>query len=261
MHWIGVAVRESVINAIKHGNREDYGKLVTVEFALAPAGDPERARRAGPRPGRGLRSRGSRRSPGAREHPQIERPRHLLHAQLHGRRDPSARRPKGAWKCAWSRSWRPVPDPHPAALSRHRHRSGDPRRRDAAGAVRHRHPRRQEGRDRPGHRDRPADRARVPRDDRRAVSRPRRARRGVRDSAAIARPTPPILLGLRSGRRHDQLRARPADLLLVAGARDRRRDRGRRGLRPDAPRAVHGRARPGRVAERRGRCACRRPTR
>ena len=38
-------------------------------------------------------------------------------------------------------------------------------------------------------------------------------------------------LGLRSARRHDELRARPADLLLVAGARDRRRARGRRGLR------------------------------
>jgi serine/threonine-protein kinase RsbW len=36
IHWIGVAVRESVINAIKHGNREDYGKLVTVEFVMAP---------------------------------------------------------------------------------------------------------------------------------------------------------------------------------------------------------------------------------
>jgi serine/threonine-protein kinase RsbW len=40
IHWIGVAVRESVINAIKHGNREDYGKLVTIEFAMAPVGDP-----------------------------------------------------------------------------------------------------------------------------------------------------------------------------------------------------------------------------
>ena len=40
IHWIGVAVRESVINAIKHGNREDYGKLVTVEFAMAPSKDP-----------------------------------------------------------------------------------------------------------------------------------------------------------------------------------------------------------------------------
>ena len=40
VHWIGVAVRESVINAIKHGNREDYGKIVTVEFAMAPSKDP-----------------------------------------------------------------------------------------------------------------------------------------------------------------------------------------------------------------------------
>ncbi len=34
VHWVGVAVRESVINAIKHGNREDDRKLVTIEFAL-----------------------------------------------------------------------------------------------------------------------------------------------------------------------------------------------------------------------------------
>jgi serine/threonine-protein kinase RsbW len=40
IHWIGVAVRESVINAIKHGNREEYGKLVTVEFAMAPMAQP-----------------------------------------------------------------------------------------------------------------------------------------------------------------------------------------------------------------------------
>jgi serine/threonine-protein kinase RsbW len=40
IHWIGVAVRESVINAIKHGNREDYFKLVTVEFAFLPATKP-----------------------------------------------------------------------------------------------------------------------------------------------------------------------------------------------------------------------------
>ena len=39
-HWTGVAIRESVINAIKHGNREDYGKLVTVEFVMAPAASP-----------------------------------------------------------------------------------------------------------------------------------------------------------------------------------------------------------------------------
>jgi serine/threonine-protein kinase RsbW len=40
VHWVGVAVRESVINAIKHGNRLDEAKLVTVEFALEPAAAP-----------------------------------------------------------------------------------------------------------------------------------------------------------------------------------------------------------------------------
>ena len=40
IHWIGVAVRESVINAIKHGNREEYGKLVTVEFTFKPVAAP-----------------------------------------------------------------------------------------------------------------------------------------------------------------------------------------------------------------------------
>jgi len=32
LHWVGVAVRESVINAIKHGNRGDEDKHVHVEF-------------------------------------------------------------------------------------------------------------------------------------------------------------------------------------------------------------------------------------
>jgi serine/threonine-protein kinase RsbW len=40
VHWVGVAVRESVINAIKHGNREDPDKLVTVEFAFTPIDAP-----------------------------------------------------------------------------------------------------------------------------------------------------------------------------------------------------------------------------
>jgi len=40
-HWVSVAVRESVINAIKHGNREDLTKQVTVEFSLAPRDQPE----------------------------------------------------------------------------------------------------------------------------------------------------------------------------------------------------------------------------
>ena len=57
-------------------------------------------------------------------------------------------------------------------------------------------------------------------------------------------------LGVRPARRHDQLRARPADLLLVAGAGDRRTCRGRRDLRPDPEGAVHRRARSGRVRQR-----------
>ncbi len=40
VHWIGVAIRESVINAIKHGNREEYGKLVTIEFTFRPIDGP-----------------------------------------------------------------------------------------------------------------------------------------------------------------------------------------------------------------------------
>jgi serine/threonine-protein kinase RsbW len=32
VHWVGVAVRESVINAIKHGNAGDHDKRVHVEF-------------------------------------------------------------------------------------------------------------------------------------------------------------------------------------------------------------------------------------
>jgi serine/threonine-protein kinase RsbW len=37
LNWVGVAVRESVINAIKHGNRHDAEKLVMVEFSTLPS--------------------------------------------------------------------------------------------------------------------------------------------------------------------------------------------------------------------------------
>jgi len=40
VHWIGVAIRESVINAIKHGNRNDSSKHVFVEFE-ADVREPE----------------------------------------------------------------------------------------------------------------------------------------------------------------------------------------------------------------------------
>ncbi len=39
-HWVGVAVRESVINAIKHGNREEIDKHVLIEFSFTPATSP-----------------------------------------------------------------------------------------------------------------------------------------------------------------------------------------------------------------------------
>ena len=40
-HWVGVSVRESVVNAIKHGNKFDAGKFVHVDFAFVPLGAPE----------------------------------------------------------------------------------------------------------------------------------------------------------------------------------------------------------------------------
>src|SRR4029077_7996077 len=40
VHWVGVAIRESVINAIKHGSRSDANKRVFVEFSTLPPPDP-----------------------------------------------------------------------------------------------------------------------------------------------------------------------------------------------------------------------------
>ena len=49
VHWVGVAIRESVINAIKHGNQNDSGKRVFVEFdADAGAGAQYPVRDQGP---------------------------------------------------------------------------------------------------------------------------------------------------------------------------------------------------------------------
>ena len=41
MHWVGVAVRESVINAIKHGNQHDASKMVFVDFESSVEPDGE----------------------------------------------------------------------------------------------------------------------------------------------------------------------------------------------------------------------------
>ena len=40
LHWVGVAVRESVVNAIKHGNKGDEHKHVYVEFTPLDVGRP-----------------------------------------------------------------------------------------------------------------------------------------------------------------------------------------------------------------------------
>jgi len=41
MVWMEVAIRETVINAIKHGNRHDPTTFVHVEFVISPASAPE----------------------------------------------------------------------------------------------------------------------------------------------------------------------------------------------------------------------------
>jgi serine/threonine-protein kinase RsbW len=38
-HWVSVAIRETVINAIKHGNRNDPAKRVFVEFVTLRSGE------------------------------------------------------------------------------------------------------------------------------------------------------------------------------------------------------------------------------
>lgn len=38
LHWTSMAVRETVINAIMHGNKNDPGKLVFIDFTVEPNG-------------------------------------------------------------------------------------------------------------------------------------------------------------------------------------------------------------------------------
>jgi serine/threonine-protein kinase RsbW len=39
-HWTGMAVRETAINAIVHGNKHDPGKRVFIDFSVAPRTSP-----------------------------------------------------------------------------------------------------------------------------------------------------------------------------------------------------------------------------
>ncbi len=40
LHWTTMAVRESVINAITHGNASDPAKIVSIDFVAAPESEP-----------------------------------------------------------------------------------------------------------------------------------------------------------------------------------------------------------------------------
>jgi serine/threonine-protein kinase RsbW len=41
LHWTAMAVRESVVNAITHGNHSDPAKLVFIDYSVTP--DPDRS--------------------------------------------------------------------------------------------------------------------------------------------------------------------------------------------------------------------------
>ena len=252
---------------------DDEHKRVHVEFtpldARRPSGIVIRVRDEGP----GFDPETVLRSAGAREPPEGERPRHLPDSQLHGRNgaaaraggrhgggDGQARRIAGvrsAERRVTRRSLRASP-PDPVFLATAVEIVLQ-RRRHPAGAARVRISRRQERHHRPRHRGRSRVRADVSRGHRRAFSRSRHARRGAEQRTPRQPSSLRVPLGVRPARRHDQLRARPADLLLVAGARDRRPHRGRRGLRPDARRAVHRRTRGRGVPQRHAAARRRRP--
>jgi serine/threonine-protein kinase RsbW len=48
LHYMSVAVRESVVNAIKHGNKMDETKRVALEFVIHPRGLEVRVQDEGP---------------------------------------------------------------------------------------------------------------------------------------------------------------------------------------------------------------------
>ena len=90
-HWVGVAVRESVINAIKHGNRNDVVQARLRRFRDRPGRRrPELTIRVRDE-GDGFDPERTRRSAGAGKPAQGQRPRHLSDSQLHGPRAAAAR--------------------------------------------------------------------------------------------------------------------------------------------------------------------------
>ena len=76
-HWVDMAVREAVANAIKHGNAQDPAKQVHVDLVLDGRELVIRVEDEGSGFDPARRSR----SVGPGEHPAPERPRHLLHEE------------------------------------------------------------------------------------------------------------------------------------------------------------------------------------
>ncbi len=236
VHWVGVAIRESVINAIKHGNQNDAGKRVFVDFETASGAGPAELNIRVRDQGAGIRPRSPRGSAGARKSPEGQRPRHLPHSQLHGRRHPPARSrgrhgdPHDQARAAG----RVTPDPlylttaieavvHAGDVMMSRFGTG--MRVDKKGTI-----------DLVTEVD-----VAIERSFRAMIAArfPGHAVLGEEMGGSAARAARP-LLGIRSDRRHHQFRPRPADLLRVPCARNRRRRPGRRRLRPHAPGALHG---------------------
>ena len=192
---MGVAVRESVINAIKHGNGDDERKHVYVEFTplerLAPAAS--RSASATKAPGS---TRATSRSARAGKPPENQRPRHLPHPQLHGR-DAAAARPRGrhgsgdgearaAGEPRIRSSPQPLTPPDPVFLATAVEivlRAGEIQMARRESGFRDR----QEGHDRSRHRGRSRVRADVPRGARRALSRSRHPGGGVEQRARTVR--------------------------------------------------------------------------
>ena len=79
-HWIGMSVRESVTNAIQHGNKLDLGKKVDIRFEVRP--DQTVHFRQGS--GKWIQGRRSAESSGCRKPAEAERSRDILYPYLHG---------------------------------------------------------------------------------------------------------------------------------------------------------------------------------
>ena len=185
LHWVSVAIRESVINAIKHGNRNDaaQARLRRVRDRRRTPTSPELTIR--------VRDQGDGFDPGDGRQP-ARRPRTCSSRAAAASSSSatswttcscSARR-KAGWKSGWSSACsRPTPTASVPRLSAARPAVSRPPPIEAvvrAGDLQmaqfgRRLPDRQEGHDRSRHRGRRRGRADVPRADRRALSRSRRS--------------------------------------------------------------------------------------